>query len=364
MTEAELLLADLYRNAGKAELYEKHLAAATSLASELGPSPVKANALLAISLDASGKGDYEQALAAGHDALALIEDLGLDELRARALNIIGWSRLQTDDDDGFADLERSVEIASALGSPVATRGHWSLAHHLRHRGHFLRSLEHLEEAIRLADRFGDVPTGRFQRGILAHNRYRQGRWDEALEVAESYLEEVGESHIFVWHALGTRGLIRLSRGDDGGIEDSDRSIEEARRSVEPTTLPAPLEVRARSLVLAGRLDEAAQAMEEALAIMETGIVKAGFDLPQLVFAAVELGGDAAARAGGGQTEQVDGGGAPLLRRRLRTCRRHLRRDGLAHRRGRGAFQVGWRPARRRAAFGGRSRAGESARVLS
>ena len=33
-------------------------------------------------------------------------------------------------------------------------------------------------------------------------------------------------------------------------------------------------------------------MEEALAIMETGIVKAGFDLPHLVVAAVELGVDA------------------------------------------------------------------------
>ena len=37
------------RSAGKAELYERHLAAATSLAGELGPSPVKAHALLAIS---------------------------------------------------------------------------------------------------------------------------------------------------------------------------------------------------------------------------------------------------------------------------------------------------------------------------
>ena len=292
MTEAELLLADLYRDAGEAALYREHFATARSLASELGPSPVKANALLGISADATRKGDYEQALAVGGDALALIEDLGLEELRARALGVIGWSRLEIDDEDGFADLERSIEVATALGSPVATRGHANLSHHLRHRGHFLRSVEHLEEAIRLAERFGDVPIGRFLRGILAHNRYRQGRWDDAVQAATSYLDEVGGSHSLVWHALGTRGLIRLSRGDDGGIEDSDRSIATARRSVDPTTLPATLEVRACSLVLAGRHDEAAQAMEEALAILETGIVRSGFDLPQLVFAAFELGGDA------------------------------------------------------------------------
>ncbi|MGI8479506.1 MAG: hypothetical protein ACR2M2_06580 [Gaiellaceae bacterium] len=291
MTEAELFLADLYHTAGKPELYHRHLASATSLASELGATSTKADALVAISADSNRSGDYQQSLAVGREALALIEDLGLDELRVRALNAIGWARLETDDEGGFADLERSIEIASAAGSPMATRGHANIAHHLRHRGHFKRSLEHLEEAMRLADRFGDVPMGRFLRGILAHNRYRQGRWDDALEAAGSYLEEVGESHHTVWHALGTRGLIRLSRGDDGGIEDSDGSIEAARRSVDPTTLPATLEVRARSLLLAGRHDEAAQAMEEALAILETGIVRPGFDLAHLVVMTVELGGD-------------------------------------------------------------------------
>ena len=290
-TEAEMLLADLYRDSGEQGLYEKHLAVARSLAGELDPSSVKAHALLAISADLNRRGHYEQALVAGLDALAQIEDLGSVELRARALNVIGWARLETDDDGGLADFEQSVELACSLGSPVETRGHANLAHHLRHRGDFRRSLEHLEEALRLADRFGDVPTARFLRGILPHNRYREGRWDEALEAAESYLDEVGDSHFHVWHALGTRGLIRLSRGDGGGIEDSDRSIEAARRSVDPTTLPATLEVRMRSLVLAGRPDEALQIMEEALGILETGIVRAGFDLPHLVFAAVELDQD-------------------------------------------------------------------------
>ena len=362
MTEAELFLADLYHTAGKPELYHRHLASATSLASELGATSTKADALVAISADANRSGDYQQSLAVGREALALIEDLGLDELRVRALNVIGWARLETDDEGGFADLERSIEIASAAGSPMATRGHANIAHHLRHRGHFKRSLEHLEEAMRLADRFGDVPMGRFLRGILAHNRYRQGPWDDALEAAGSYLEEVGESHHTVWHALGTRGLIRLSRGDDGGIEDSDGSIEAARRSVDPTTLPATLEVRARSLLLAGRHDEAAQAMEEALAILETGIVRPGFDLAHLVVMTVELGGDI--QRGWRWPDRADG-------RRPRTITSpatsvvppNLRRDGLAYRRSRGAPQVRWRAARRRAAFGGRGGDGKSARVL-
>lgn len=185
VTEAELLLADFYSNAGKPELYDRHMASATSLIGELGSTRMKAEVLLAISADASRRGDYEQALAVVRDALPLTDDLGLDELRMRALNMTGWARLQMEDEEGFADFERCIEIATALGSPRATSAHSNIAHHLRHRGDFLPSLEHLEEALRLADRFGDVPIGRFLRGILAHNRYRQGRWDDALEAAES-----------------------------------------------------------------------------------------------------------------------------------------------------------------------------------
>ena len=86
-------------------------------------------------------------------------------------------------------------------------------------------------------------------------------------------------------------MIRLSRGDDGGLEDSFRSVEAARASVDPTAIPAVLEVHARTLVLAGRHDEAARALEEALGLLESGIVRAGFDLPYLTVAATELGQD-------------------------------------------------------------------------
>ncbi len=292
VTEAELLLADFYSSAGKLELYDRHLASATSLAGELGSSRMKANVLLAISTDASRRGAYEQSLAVARDALTLIDDLDLDELRMRALNLIGWARLQLEDEGGSStssDASRSRAHSDHRGRRARMRTSRTTS---GTAATFCAQTSTSNEALRLAERFGDVPIGRFLRGIVAHNRYRHGRWDDALEAAESYLEEVGESHNTVWHALGTRGLIRLSRGDDSGIEDSDRSIEAARRSVEPVTLPATLEVRARSLILAGRPEEAAQAIEEALAIMETGIVKAGFDLPQLVFAAVELGVDA------------------------------------------------------------------------
>jgi class 3 adenylate cyclase len=290
-TEAELLLADLYRAAGDRELFERQLTALRSHVAELTPSDVKARAQLRIVGALTGEGRTEQALAAGIETLALIDELGSTELRAHALNVIGWARLELDDDGGFADLEQTIELGTAMGSPLALRGHANMAHHLRHRGDFTGSLVHLEEALRLVDRFGDVPMRRALRGMLPHNRYRQGRWDEAVAVADAYLDETGMSHFFAWHALGTRGLIRLSRGDTEGLEDSTKAIAAARDAVDPTSLPAALEVRSRCLIFTGRLDEARETAEEALALLETGISRAGFDLAHLVFAAIELGMD-------------------------------------------------------------------------
>ena len=48
----------------------------------------------------------------GREALALAEELGLEDLRAHALNTIGVSRADMGDRGGFDDLEESIEIAS------------------------------------------------------------------------------------------------------------------------------------------------------------------------------------------------------------------------------------------------------------
>jgi tetratricopeptide (TPR) repeat protein len=286
-TEAEILLAELSRGAGRRERFETHLAAVETLAPDLSSSPVKARALLTIGMGHNVRGEYERGLDAGRRALALAEELGLGEVQVRALNLVGWARAELD--EGLDDLERSVELGRSLGVPEAHRSYANLAHHLRHRGEFRRSLQFLQEALRHADRFGDAPARRFHRATLSQYRYRLGRWDEALEIIDGYLEEVGSAHYHVWLVLGTRGLIRLARGDGGGLEDSVRGIEAARTGVDPTGIPAALEVHARTLVLAGRHEEAAEALEEALGLLESGIVRAGFDLPYLVVAATEVG---------------------------------------------------------------------------
>ncbi len=166
-----------------------------------------------------------------------------------------------------------------------------MAFHLRHRGYFTRSLTYFEEALRLSELYGTTPLRRSVFGMLPQQRFRQGRWDEALAAADAFLEEVEGMHYHTWHALRTRGLIRLSRGDEAGIEDAFASIEAARSSVDPSVLCSALGVYGRALVLVGRTDEARDALDESLTLFDSIEQRSGFDLPYITITAFEVGED-------------------------------------------------------------------------
>ena len=290
--EAEALLVDLYWNRGERERSSAHLESASALTRELDASPVKASTLSMLARVAARASNHTEAERVSRDALELAEQLGLRDVRAAALVTLGTAKLDLGEDEtGFASLEESIELARSIGSPEAIRGNSSLAHHLRHRGRFTDSLTYFEEALRLSELYGIVPLRRMLAGMLAQQRYRRGRWDEALEAADAYLEEVQGVHYHAWHSLQTRGLIRLSRGDDGGIDDAVASIRSARSSVDPSVLSSALAVYTRTLVLVGRLDEAREALDESLAIFDSLDQRSGFDLPYLTVAAFELGED-------------------------------------------------------------------------
>ena len=292
--EAEALLVDGYWSRGQRERAAAHLERASALVDALEPSPTKASTLCMLARSAGRASDHTGAARIARDALALAESLELEEARASALVSLGVARLELgEDENGFADLEESIRLARSVGSPEAIRGNTSLAHQLRHRGRFADSLTPFEEAYRLSEALGITPQRRMLAGMLPQMRYRRGRWDEALEAASAYLEEVGGSHYHAWHALQTRGLLRLSRGDESGIDDSDASIEAARASVDRSVLSSALGIYGRSLLLVGRLDEARDALDESLAIFKALQGRSGFDLPYLTVTAFELGEDGA-----------------------------------------------------------------------
>jgi tetratricopeptide (TPR) repeat protein len=290
--EAEVLLTDVLWNGGRRDEAAGHIEAARALATELEPSRAKALTLLAVARHLSRSGDFEEVARIAHEALGLAESLELDELRAHALATLGFARMELDEDEaGLADLEEGIEVSLAIGSPEAIRAHANFAHQLRHRGEFARAVAVHDEALRLSARFGNAPLQRMLTAMTPQARYRQGRWDESVRLADEFLEEVGTSHVQVWQTLGTRALIRLARDDDLGVEDAVASIQAARRSLDPGTLCAALGVHAWTLVLVDRHAEARAALDEALAIADSGVYRLGFDLTYKVAAGYELGYD-------------------------------------------------------------------------
>ncbi|HSL64546.1 MAG TPA: AAA family ATPase, partial [Gaiellaceae bacterium] len=125
--EAEIALALLAWHRGTVARTLEHVDRAATLVEDQPPSPGKAHALAAVSRYRMLGNRNVEAIAAGREALAMAEQLGLRELTAHALNNIGTARVAAGDDRGIADLERSIEIAEEIGSIEASRGYINLA---------------------------------------------------------------------------------------------------------------------------------------------------------------------------------------------------------------------------------------------
>ena len=67
-------------------------------------------------------GERDDAIRLGREALDMNVELGIEELRAHALNNIGTARLAKGDRGGLEDVEQSLEIAVATNSPESVAG--------------------------------------------------------------------------------------------------------------------------------------------------------------------------------------------------------------------------------------------------
>ena len=100
-----------------------HLARAEELVHDHAASPAKARVLSQVARYRAIAGESEPAITAGQEALAIAEQLGLDELRAQALNNIAIARMNAGDiTRSISELEQSIEIALRINSPEAARG--------------------------------------------------------------------------------------------------------------------------------------------------------------------------------------------------------------------------------------------------
>jgi class 3 adenylate cyclase/tetratricopeptide (TPR) repeat protein len=281
--EAALMLADIAWNAGNREQLLAHMAAAQSFVEGAARSRAQASVLAELSRYEMLADHNENAIEFGRQTLDLAGELGLDDLRSRALNNIGCARVSLGDPGGLDDLEESIAIATRLDAIAdVARGHNNLGTQHVILGNLDGAREAMMESIRVAERYGLHGFLRFSAGGLRlGDQYHRGLWDEVFAGAEAYLAadkggspdyQTASAHLF-------RGVIRLARGDaEGAQSDARRAVESARPAQDPQILLTSVSTATFVHLSCGDEARAAELLDEALAVLS--------ELRQLSFATV------------------------------------------------------------------------------
>jgi class 3 adenylate cyclase len=265
--ETALLLADIAWNAADRSRAERHLNDARALVAGRPPSRVHASVLSEVSRYEMLADRNDEAVEAGRPALAMAEQLGLDHIRAHALNNIGTARVAAGDPAGLEDIHESIAIATRLNSAADTiRGYNNLGIMSLLLG---RSDDHedaIVESHRLADHFGHHGYARWaEGGPLVGAAFIAGRWDEVVERADAFLADVGGAHYQAATSYAMRGHVRVGRGDDDGARsDAERTVESARPAGDPQVILSNVAIAAQVFLLAGDEERATRLLDELL----------------------------------------------------------------------------------------------------
>jgi hypothetical protein len=212
---AAILLARLTWTHGDRAAVSNWLARADELLADLPHSIAHTEALVARSGFEMVASEYEQAIRSAREALDRMQGVDRPDLRARAFDVIGVSRVGLGDEGGMDDQQRAVEFARE------GRAIWELHHAINNRGAvqmqlglvkaFERNLEHWRST------FEELPgTAHNRDWFLAaevHADYSAGRWDAALGRIEGFLAELGEgaTHYLESTVRPIRASIELAR---------------------------------------------------------------------------------------------------------------------------------------------------------
>jgi len=232
--EVEIFLAQVEWRTGSHDGMVERMDAAKALVAGMPPSRVQAAVLCEASRYEMLADRNERAVELGREALRLADELGLDDVRVRALINIGTARYS----EGFAELEAGIELATQLNLITEViRGTNNLETRIAIAGDFTTARRMVGEVRELALRYGHFHFVRFLDGAsgIIHP-YVMGEWDLAVARADAFVRDVegGSPHYQAAHSYSKRGLIRLARGDDdAALGDIARALELARAVGDP-----------------------------------------------------------------------------------------------------------------------------------
>jgi class 3 adenylate cyclase/tetratricopeptide (TPR) repeat protein len=246
--EAEMLIGETVWLQGLRDQTFEHVRAAAALVEDEPSSYSKAYVVANVSRFLALAGEHQEAIRLGREALAMAEELELDELRAHALNNIGISRLAIGDRGGLDDVEQSLAIAVAFSSVESVRAYGNLASMLEDLGELERAFAMVAEGRRLGERFGLGEARLWLRAEAVRPLYFGGEWDAAARQYDELIAEFEEdSYWMEAPCRWVRGRVRLARGDTRGAqEDADRALDLARVAKDPQILWPSLAFAARA----------------------------------------------------------------------------------------------------------------------
>jgi class 3 adenylate cyclase/tetratricopeptide (TPR) repeat protein len=255
---------------GDRDRAERWLDQAVELVRGRPDSPAKANVLVDRDRMHHVAGEFTEAIRVGPEALPLVERLGLDGLRARVLYSIGVSRSSLGDPQGLVDLGQAVAVARAAAAFEQLHAALNNLSEMQFFfGRLPEAARTYEELVESMERFGRDTDRRRGRVCLAGIRLNEGRWDEALELADGFIAETegGSPHYQEPLCRVVRAAIRLARGDLAGASaETERAVEGARLAKDAQVLAPALRGRASVLFAEGRCAEAAGLTDDLLAL--------------------------------------------------------------------------------------------------
>jgi class 3 adenylate cyclase/tetratricopeptide (TPR) repeat protein len=282
--EAETILSNLVWARGNRDAAAIHVERAVDLLAAAPPSAAKAYVLGTVALFHGLADEPESAIAAGREALAMAEQLGLPDVRARALRAVANARVKLGDWDGLADYERSLEVGGERDSVEQINTCINFAGAVISYGDLPRAFGLQDKARILAKRFGNQPGLRWLTGERSFEYYWRGRWAEAFTTAGEVIarsESEGGFYMEIPCRV-VRGEIALVRGDvEAADADAEAALAAARGVKDLQALAPTLAFAARVRLEAGREDEANALASELLAAFsgqDFALALAGTDL--------------------------------------------------------------------------------------
>jgi class 3 adenylate cyclase/tetratricopeptide (TPR) repeat protein len=287
---AETILSGVSSAARRGAEASAHLGRARELTADLPPSRAKADVLRASGLLRMLLGESEAVLVEAEELREVARELGDEDDLAAADLLTGQARIDLGDAGGVEDMERALERAKAIRSPLTPLAVGNAAVTLFDLGDLNRAFELVEEAHVYATRLGNRPMLGWLDVLRARGEYWNGSWEDALRHVDEIIaiEQEGIPEV---RPRTIRSQIRLARGRiEEARADAAAALAGGRSSKELQQLHTALATSARASLAAGDRAAALQAIDElAGRFVADGSQQLSASLPDFVVVAVELG---------------------------------------------------------------------------